>query len=85
MTNDGNVASTSGQITLSLSTVGSTPLPGVTLGTLHAGLAIPPGKTRRYQLRVKVPASVASGSYYILVTVSLDNATALGSSPLTVS
>lgn len=87
VTNTGNAAATSGTMTLGLSADGTNPLPGITLDTVHAGLAIPAGKRRRLRLRFKVPSGIATGSYYPYVLVSLDGiqAHAAGSSQFAVN
>lgn len=87
VTNNGNVASTAGQILLGPSADGLTPLPGVTLDSVSAGLAIPAGKSRTYHLRFKVPSSVAAGTYLPTATVSLDGlwTTTIGDTSFTIS
>lgn len=73
VTNTGNAASTGGTIAFSLSADGTSPLPGATLRTVHAGLVIPAGKSRRLRLRFRIPSQTPTGTYFLYALVSLDN------------
>jgi hypothetical protein len=87
ITNDGNVASSALTATLSPSSDGNTPVPGVTLDTLQVRAVIQPGKKRIFILRFKVPSTMAAGTYFPYVLISLDGVTttAIGGSTFTVS
>jgi ELWxxDGT repeat protein len=86
VTNTGNTSSTGGTITLSLSSDSVQPSAGVTLKTVHAGLAISAGKTLRYRIRFRVPADTMPMNYSLNALVSFDGSseTALGSSSIVI-
>jgi ELWxxDGT repeat protein len=87
VTNQGNAASTGGQITLALQASNTGVLTDVTLDETRPGLIIPAGKSHRFRLHFKLPSTVPAGTYFPQALVSLNgvSATAVSSLPLTVS
>lgn len=87
VTNSGNAASTGGTITLDLAAAPVSPSSGVTLKTIHAGLAIPAGTTRKFRLRFKIPAKTTPTNYILYTMVSFDGepGAATSNATLTVS
>lgn len=87
ITNNGNVASSALNAVLSPSSDGSTPVSGVTLDTLQVRAVIEPGKKRTFILRFKVPTTLAAGTYFPYLLISLDGVTttAIGTTAFTVS
>lgn len=86
VTNDGNIASAGGDLTLSLSASGS----GVAdfpLVAEHMVPAIRPGRSRRFLLRFEIPPAAAPGTYSLsaLVTLIGTGASATSALPLTVT
>jgi uncharacterized repeat protein (TIGR03803 family) len=69
--NDGNVAASGIDITLSPSTDGNAPVVGVILETVHSGAKIQPNKARTFKLHFKVTSALAAGTYFPYVSVSL--------------
>jgi hypothetical protein len=86
VTNLGNVASTTGQLILTLSTDGATPLAGATLATLNHGFSIAPHKSKRFRLAFKITAAIPAGSYFPFVEMSLNgiSTTAAAGTPFVV-
>jgi hypothetical protein len=75
--NNGNISATGFMyITLELSTDGVTPSSSFPSLTTKVRINIPAHKTGKASIRFKVPAALAAGSYYPLVTVSADGSTA---------
>lgn len=87
ITNSGNIASSALIATLRPSADGATPVSGVTFGTLQMRAVIQPGKKRTFILRFKMPSTLAAGTYFPYVLISLDGATTtvIGTSAFTVS
>jgi hypothetical protein len=75
--NNGNIAATGYMnVTLELSTDGVTASSGFAPQTTKVRINIPAHKTGKASIRFKVPAALAAGNYYPLVTVSADGSTA---------
>ena len=87
VSNAGNAASTGGTITLNLSADPVHPSSGVTLKTVHAGLAIPAATSRRFRFRFKIPADTAPMNYFLYALASFDGSsdTAIGNSRVGIS
>lgn len=78
VTNSGNVAASGIDIALSPSADGVTPIAGVILKSMQSGVAIQPGKSKKFELRFTIPSAFAAGSYFPYVLLTLENATTTG-------
>jgi uncharacterized cupredoxin-like copper-binding protein len=73
VTNTGNISAAGTLvITVTPSADGTTPAAGAAAVTITRRVTIKPGKSGKYGLKFKVPASLAGGLYVPLAAVSLD-------------
>jgi hypothetical protein len=76
VTNQGNVAARGVDLTLSPSSDGATPIPGMILDRVESNVQIAPTRHKTFRLRFKVPSNLPSGSYLPFISCLLGGVTA---------
>lgn len=87
VTNQGNVVARGVDLTLSPSSDGVTPIPGVTLDHFQSNIRIAPRHSKTFQLRFQVPGNLTPGDYRPFAACLLAGVTAAtaGSVPFTLA